>query len=616
MCGISGIINFNGQKVHEHELKTMIQKMKHRGPDDDGIFIDNNIGFGFVRLSILDLSISGHQPMVDPTGNFTIIFNGEIYNYIELKEELKAKGYVFHSGTDTEVLLYLYMEYKDACLEKLNGMFAFAIYNKQAQNLFIARDHFGIKPFYYYLDRNRMVFASEIPPILSVLSEKPEPDMQIIFDYLAFNRTDQTDLTFFRGIRKLQHGKCWLVDISGKETNSIEKIKRWYNLNEKVKNTVGFKSPQEYKEMFSSALGLQLRSDVPVGVTLSGGLDSSSIVSVLLKDFNKFDLHTFSAVYGRGLEGDESEYIAEFNPLLHHMNYVTPTGETLFADKEDFIRAHAEPLPSVRPYAQFKVMEIAKNDVVVTLDGQGADEQLAGYHYFFGFYFKELLRKFNFYRLLTETRAYHKIHNSTYGLKSFIYLLLPEKLQVEARIIEHGYINRDFLNEYGPKNFVTRNIYASNTLNKAFLDHFEFKLEHLLKWEDINSMWFSLESRVPFLDYRLVEKTLALKPDQIIKNGVNKYIMRQALKGILPEKIRNRMDKIGFDNPADDWFRTIQFQRFLEDIFENGYFFKNKIMNSDKARQRYQQHLNHKANIHVEIWKWINLNLWYDMFFR
>jgi asparagine synthase (glutamine-hydrolysing) len=616
MCGISGIINFNGEAAQERQIKLMMQTMKHRGPDDDGVFMEQNIGLGFVRLSILDLNISGHQPMIDPSGRYVIVFNGEIYNYIEIREILKAKGYSFRSTSDTEVLLYSYVEWGEGCLENLNGMFAFAIYDRQAKTLFIARDHFGIKPCYYYIDKDKFVFASEIPPILSALEKKPDPNLQTVFDFLAFNRTDQTEDTFFNGIRKLQHGHSCLINTTGKGGIELSGIKRWYNLAEKVQNTIGFKSPEEYREMFSSAVGLQLRSDVPVGVSLSGGLDSSSLVSVLLKDYKKEDLHTFSAVYGKGQVGDESEYVAVFSSLLKNMSYTTPTGESLFKDKEDFVRAHAEPIPSPRPYSQFKVMELARKNVVVTLDGQGADEQLGGYHYFFGLYFKELLRKGQLIRLMSETAGYLKNHKSLYGLKSFAYFLLPENLKIKARVAEKGYINKDFLKQYGANNNVTTNIYGSNSLNKAFLDHFEYKLEHLLKWEDINGMWFSLESRVPFLDYRLVEKTLALQPNQVIHKGTTKYILRQALNGTLPEKIRNRQDKIGFDNPADDWFRSIPYQNLLKDIFENGYFFKQGIIDKEVTKKRYQMHLEGKLNIHLEIWKWIHLNMWYDMFIK
>ena len=208
MCGICGIINLNNSHVQETSVKKMMHKMKHRGPDDEGIFIDNNIGLGFVRLSIIDLSFKGHQPMKDVSGRYIIIHNGEVYNYIELREELKKKGYNFKSNTDTEVILYSYIEWGRDCLNKFNGMWAFVVYDSKEREFFMSRDRYGIKPFYYYRDNERFIFASEISPILQVLKCNPSPDNQVVFDYLVFNRTDQTEKTFFEKINKLQHGFC------------------------------------------------------------------------------------------------------------------------------------------------------------------------------------------------------------------------------------------------------------------------------------------------------------------------------------------------------------------------------------------------------------------------
>jgi len=394
MCGICGIINIDKQPVYETQLKTMMQKMKHRGPDDDGTFTCHNIGLGFVRLSILDLSAAGHQPMYSHDNRYVIVYNGEVYNYIELRKVLRHK-YNFKTGTDTEVVLAAYQEWGEDCLHRFNGMFAFVIYDTQAKKVFGARDRFGIKPFYYYHDHNTFIFASEIPVILSASNKKLGANDQVIFDYLAFNRTDQTQDTFFKNIYKLQHGHAFEIQ------NSEFRIKKWYDLKQHIGNS--FNNPSEYKDIFSDAVKLRLRSDVPVGVCLSGGLDSSSIVSVLLNDFDKKDLNTFSAVYGKNETGDESVFISKYTDQLRNMYFTTPTADTLFVDKEKFIRAHAEPLPSTSPYAQYKVMEMAKKHVVVTLDGQGADEQLAGYHYFFGYYFKDLLCKIQMLKFLSES---------------------------------------------------------------------------------------------------------------------------------------------------------------------------------------------------------------------
>ena len=244
MCGIAGIINYNNKQVEEKEIRVMMRKMKHRGPDDEGVFIDKNVGLGFVRLSILDLSSAGHQPMFSNDDRFVIVFNGEVYNYIELREELKHK-YQFKTGTDTEVILTAYQEWGEQCLDKFNGMFAFVIYDTKTKKIFVARDRFGIKPFYYYQDNEQFIFASEIKSILPLLNNIKAND-KIIYDYLLFNRTDHTEETFFNNIKKLQHG-TWLKIYENDLT-----IKRWYNLTDKIQRKC-YLSPKQYKELFKNS---------------------------------------------------------------------------------------------------------------------------------------------------------------------------------------------------------------------------------------------------------------------------------------------------------------------------------------------------------------------------
>ena len=332
MCGICGIINFSTIPVQKLSLETMMKRMKHRGPDDEGIFIDKNLGLGFVRLSIIDLSENGHQPMIDDSERYVIVHNGEVYNYNELKSELVKKGYRFKSNTDSEVILNSYIEWGPACQEKFNGMWAFTIYDKKTNEIFISRDRYGIKPFYYFLNKDKFIFASEIPPILKILKKKPDPNLQAVFDYMAFNRTDQNEDTFFSGIKKLEPG----CSISIKD-NKL-KIHEWYDLRSNIKEP--FANALDFREVFKSAVGLRLQSDVPLGVCLSGGLDSSSITSTLLKDFSLSDLKTFSAIYEKNQNCDESEYIYEYKDVLKNMHFTTPSAETLINDLSDFLKAH------------------------------------------------------------------------------------------------------------------------------------------------------------------------------------------------------------------------------------------------------------------------------------
>jgi asparagine synthase (glutamine-hydrolysing) len=609
MCGICGIINFNKKPVDESLIFSLMNKIKHRGPDDEGIYIDNNFGFGFVRLSILDLSSLGHQPMFDCSNRFMILHNGEVYNYIEIREILIKKGYKFKSNTDTEVILYSFIEWGEDCLDMFNGMWSFVIYDTLEKKLFASRDRFGVKPFYYLKTDDFFAFASEIPPLLELLNGKPTPNYQAIFDFLKFNRTDYSDETFFQDIKKLKHGnKLKIID------NKVI-IEKWYDLKYKVNNNNGIKNPLEFKNLLIDSIKLRMRSDVPVGVCLSGGLDSSSITSILIHNFNQNDIRTFSAIYGKGEYGDESEYINEFSKHLKNMYYVIPTADTLYDDLLTFVKIHAEPIPDTAPYSQFKVMELAKSkNVVVLLNGQGADEILAGYHYFFGFYFFNLLKDFHLLELTTELVYYLLNHKSLYGIESFLFLILPNYIKRKINTHNKNYISEDFFYNYINRSEIFSYLYQSKNLNDYLIDHFEYKLEHLLKWEDINSMYFSLESRLPFLDYRLVEKTIASDTKFKINKGRTKSILRIGLKDILPEKISLRNGKIGFGNPQNNWFRQNKLRNFINEILNSESLKNRKIINTDIAKKIYLKHLKREINAAKEIWKLLHLELWFREF--
>lgn len=600
MCGICGIVRFDQQRAQESSIGLMMQSMKHRGPDDEGSYFDANVGLGFVRLSIIDLSAAGHQPMKSGDGRYVVVFNGEIYNYIELRSELQSLGVSFRTQTDTEVLLQSYIYWGEKCLDKFNGMWAFVIYDSITKSIFGARDRFGIKPFYYSINENRIIFASEINSILAIEPSLNEINNQAVFDYLAFNRTDQTTATFYANIHRLQHGSFFRV------TDNSFVISKWYDLRKSISKP--FLCAEEYLETFLDSIKLRLRSDVPIGVCLSGGIDSSSIVSVLAERFGMLGTNTFSAVYGKGQFGDESHFIDLYRPQLKNMYSTVPTAQSLFQDHEDFIKTIGEPTPSTAPYAQYKVMELAKEHVTVTLDGQGADEQLAGYHYFYGFYFKQLLASAKLGTLAREAISYTQQHNSLYGLKTLAYYLLPANLRASTRVGQHNYINPEFRAQYIDSNQISDQLYGASSLQDAMIRHFEYKLEHLLKWEDRNSMRFSIEARVPFLDYRLVERTLATHSSLIIKSGITKHIHRQAMKGILPEAIRNRRDKVGFDTPQDEWFRTPIWQKEILSVLSEATL--RDFLQLDKCKVLYQRHLDRKISISKEIWKWVNLAKW------
>lgn len=618
MCGIVGIIRFDEKPIKKSELQTMMQVIKHRGPDDEGMFIDGHVGLGHVRLSILDLSSAGKQPMTDPTGRYTIIQNGESYNYIELREELKALRYKFTTQTDTEVLLNGYIEWGESVLDKLNGMFALAIYDKEKQTLFIARDRFGVKPLYYHIGDGHLIFASEIPAILKALPGKPKANENAIFDYLVFNRTDQTEDTFFADIFKLQHGCSFTLDLKQLYTKETLPIRKWYNLAERVMalkmegvDKLGKEEAEKrYMELFKRAIELRLRSDVPWGVCLSGGLDSSAITSTIVKEMQIPDVHSFSAVYEKGCWADESPFIDEFKGIVPNMHYIYPDADRLYAHLDDYVRIQGEPTPTTSPYALYCVLDEASKYVKVILDGQGSDEAIAGYEYIPGLYYKSLFTHFKWCRLVKEIVQYAKLHKSWRHVKYMTFFMLPSSMRTKVRVMQRSYIDDAFVAKH-KDSVIADKLYGTNTMTEMLIAHFEYKLEHLNKWGDRDTMAFGVEGRSPFLDKDLVEYSIALKDELKIKGGYTKFILREVMKGIMPEKVRLRVDKKGFTIPQDEWFRTEKFQNLVNDILSSESFAKRGYFKPEEAKKLYQRHLAGEINISKDIWKWINLELWF-----
>lgn len=624
MCGIVGIVRFDEKPIKKTELQTMMQVIKQRGPDDEGVFIDGHVGLGHVRLSILDLSEAGHQPMTDPTGRYTIIQNGESYNYIELREELQAMGYTFKTQTDTEVVLNGYIEWGEKVLDRLNGMFALAIYDKEKQTLFIARDRFGVKPLYYHIGGGQLIFASEIPAILKALPDKPKANDNAIFDYLVFNRTDQTEETFFSNIYKLQHGCCMTLHITNEGVSELKNegksnlpIRKWYDLAEHVQNLkseiINLKSEQakvRYMDLFKKAIELRLRSDVPWGVCLSGGLDSSAITATLIREMKKPDVNSYSAVYRKGSWADESEFIKEFEGIVPHMHYVHPDAEGMLAHLDDYVRIQGEPTPTNSPFALYCVLEEASKDVKVILDGQGSDEALAGYEYIPGLYYKTLFTHLKWGRLAKEIVQYAKLHKSWRHVKYMTFFLLPSRMRTKVRVMQRRYINPEFVAKH-KDSVIADKLYGANTMTEMLIAHFEYKLEHLNKWGDRDTMAFGVEGRSPFLDKDLVEYSIALKDELKIKGGYTKFILREVMKGIMPEKVRSRVDKRGFSVPMDEWYRTEGFQKLVKEILESESFAKRGYFMPEEAKKLYERHLKGEVNVSKDIWKWINLELWF-----
>jgi asparagine synthase (glutamine-hydrolysing) len=620
MCGICGIYNFDGEKIRKDLVGRMTETLRHRGPDGEGKYDKGHVGLGHRRLSILDLSDAGSQPMCNEDGKIWITYNGEVYNYPELREELAGLGHTFKSKTDTETIIHAYEEFGPDCLKRLNGMFAFAIYDEDKDLLFCARDRYGVKPFYYRTNGKSFVFASEIKALLADSSFPRRQNDRMIYDYLMFNRYDHSRETFFEGVFRLPPSRYALIRRGGTEE------KTWWETTVRDAGRISPKvAADAFRGLFTDSVRMRLRSDVPVGSCLSGGLDSSSIVCTvdgLIGQKEAF--RTYSAVYDRQWERDESRYIEKvIERTGFQSSYTSPDGKGLLQDLSEFIYHQEEPLGHTSFFAQWSVMKLAQSHgAKVLLDGQGGDELLAGYRYMFGYYFRELLGKGRFLALAKEIAGYMRYQRDYFGFLLFIFLLAPSWLQraiayrvnVGAGITGRRWIARDFHRRHERGSMVLDDFVNSKTLNAALKGHFDHKLEHLLRCEDRSAMAFSIETRLPFLDYRLVDFLFTIPSQMKIRGGKTKVILREAMKELLPEEISNRMSKFGFETKEDEWFRTSPMRERVADIIYSESFRMRPYYDENEVRNELEGFFEGKRNISRTVWKWINLELWLRMF--
>lgn len=603
MCGIAGIIHFDNKPVAESNVRHMMNIMKHRGPDDEGLFVEQNIGLGFVRLSILDLSAAGHQPMFSPNERYVIIFNGEVYNYLEIKERLKDK-YSFKSNTDTEVVLYAFLEWGDKCLHEFNGMFAFAIFDRTKDTLFCARDRFGIKPFFYAHQNNTLLFCSELNPILSQFDNKPTANEEVIANYLILGRTHYSPETFYNEIKRLAPGHLMRIDEKGLQ------VEQWYDV---TKEYIGkkYNNPQEYLNDFKDAIRLQLRSDVPVGICLSGGLDSSAISSSIIKFNEHQHFHSYSAVYQTDGRENEIEYIKEFENSGLQMHYVQPNSFHILADIDAFVEAFQMPVPGLSPYAELKVMELAKSYSTVVLSGQGADEVLGGYEYCYGAYLKELILNGKFSRFLHECKHLRLDGNLMSSLTYMLFFFLPPALKSYSFLFKNQLTNNVFKNKHKiAVHRLVNDFYGFSSLRQFSINHIKYKFEHHLMWSDRSGMLYSLEARFPFIDHRIIEKSIGTDSSLIMSEGYTKSIMRKALSGILPDKIRDRKQKVGFETPGGEWFRSPEFEKVFRGVLNSASFKGRRYFDQQKIEDLFEKHLAGKLDASDSLWKVLNLELW------
>lgn len=608
MCGIAGIVNLNQKFVQQKEVESMIYIAKHRGPDDQGFCVFNNVGLGHCRLSILDLSSAGHQPMPNNDKSLWIVFNGEIYNYLELKKELEALGYIFKSQTDTEVILNAYHEWGEACLNKFNGMWAFAILDIANKKLFCARDRFGVKPFYYALVGEAFIFGSEIKQLLATKKIFPKANDKIIYNYLSFGIENYNEDTFFEGVKQLLGGYSLSLEL--KEQSAKPIIRKWYKFFEKDNFlSDNLRTTEHFLELLTDAVKIRLRSDVPVGSCLSGGIDSSSIVcfaSRFLKIQRASRQETFTACFN-GTSIDEREYANEVIKKTGCIgNFVFPSYNELIDDLENLIWHQEEPFGSLSVFSQWRIMSAAKEkNIKVLLDGQGGDELMLGYERYYSYFLKDLLRASGLKPFVKELLSIAK--NSKLGLVQLIqyyfYFSYPSlRLWNTSRRVSE-FINRDFLASQKNEE-ITSYWDFCDTQAMQKKEIFQTQLPHLLRYEDRNSMAHSVETRLPFLDYRMVEFIYSLPIDQKIHDGWTKYILRIATKGVVPDSIRWRKRKMGFEVPQDAWLL-----RLKKDMRDRIGCRANPYINNKKLKQ-----IADFSNHSVFLWRIYNLELWMERF--
>jgi asparagine synthase (glutamine-hydrolysing) len=565
VCGFVGVYSNNESGgVAERDLCDATRLLAHRGPDDEAYYRGAGFSAGFRRLKILDLSDKGRQPMADETGRYQIVFNGEIYNYRELRETLRQEGRCFRSQTDTEVLLNAYLHWGTACLARLNGMFAFLIWDQHERSLFGARDRFGEKPLYHVQVPDGFWFASEIKALIRLLRKPPNFRPAVIHNYLQNGVADLVADTFFEGIGAVPAAHQLTV------ANGKLLIEPYWRL-EASERSHG--DPiTAFRDLFLDSVRLRTRSDVPVGTCLSGGLDSAAIVCslplVMGEASSQMTRKTFTANY---LEFDERVYVDQVNRQSGSTGYtITPEPSSL-ESLEEMLWFHDEPFHSFGPWAGYEVMRLARSQgVVVLLNGQGADELLGGYPSYLRYYLADLLQRGSFGRAIASARRARSMAEATAvrSLAAAVSLAFRKSLgrPFVKRRSGHGQHRRrraamdrcvllpDFLDaaEQDPVAEVLSPI-SGLFKRELHLTQIGSHLPLYLRVEDRNSMAHSIESRLPFLDHRLAELVFSMEPGLFMDHGKNKFILRKAMEGILPDEVRNRSAKFGFPVPQVRW---------------------------------------------------------------
>lgn len=623
MCGIAGIINRHRGAVEFAPLADMASALNHRGPDDEGYVLDGPVGLYHKRLSIIDLA-SGRQPMT--FGGLTIVFNGEIYNYVELRDDLKRRGHTFRTTSDTEVILKMYAEHGLEFVRMLNGMFAFLIYDRDRRQVIAARDHFGVKPLYYWTDADHFLFASEVKALLRHPAARAETDLDALQDYVTFQFV-LGDRTLFRNVRKVLPGHYHIIDLA---SGISQAVKFW-----EPRFTIDPFHTEEYfivelRRLLSDAVRIQMRSDVPVGAYLSGGMDSSLVVALAAGEY-RGRLKTFTGAFREGPEFDESRYALEVAAACEAESVEIVPTEQEFIDLMPRLIYHMdEPTAGPGLFPQYMVARTASQHVKVCLGGQGGDEIFGGYARYLVAYLEQALKGAIFE---TAEEAEHLVTLKSIiphlpSLKQYIPMLQgfwktdafePMDRRYFQLIDRSGgalaMFSEDFRASFNRDEVFgrfQRSFNHPHTLsyyNK--MTHFDLVngLPALLQVEDRVSMASSLESRVPLLDHRICDLVASMPPVMKFKGGELKYILKKAIRGLIPDSVISRKDKMGFPVPLHLWARG-RARGLFEDVLLSSAALTRGIWD----RSEIETLLHSEGAFGRKLWGALNLELWHRQF--
>ena len=636
MCGVVGIVNFDRSPFDTDVLKAMSYSIRHRGPDDEGylglageskVLLNRDpdyvsgswVGFGHRRLSILDLSNNAWQPMSSLDGSYFIVYNGEVYNYLELRQELEKAGYRFRSNSDTEVVLNAYIEWGKEALNRFVGMFAFAILDIHKRNLFLARDHFGIKPLYYNLTDQTFAFASEIKALLQIPGISRNANSQVVFDFLRYANSDYGGETFLISVKQIPPAHFMAVSLDA--VQDIRPVRYW-SLNLTEENTTPFdEASRKLRDMFLDNVGLHLRSDVPVGAALSGGIDSSAVVSCIRRIEPSIKLHTFSYVADTPDNGEKKWAIKVGNSVDAILHTIRPSAKDLVGELENLTYMQDQPIASTNMYAQYLVYKLAKqNGIKVVLDGQGADELLAGYDHFYHHRVRSMLCQGKFAQLLAFMRSASKVQP---GFKAFRTLLhssfelLPVPIKRQCRNVlgkEYcpSWINRNWFEKHRISDCGYYERETKFCLRKALHRSLMVdSLPMLLRWQDRNSMAHSVESRVPFLTPKLAEYLFTLPEEYLISHdGTRKSILRSAMHDIVPESVLMRLDKVAFGSPMTAWLGCLI--PWINKVLDADILRTIPVFDTSTLRAEWEDVIEGRRPLESRVWRWISLIKWVE----